>query len=73
MAKQPKSEQSEENTTQYVDFLFETAKILPPTANDLRTLMKGFIQSVLEIPRAELPSLNMRSRFKMEDAVKCVQ
>lgn len=73
MAKQPKTEQSEENTTQYVDFLFETAKILPATANTLRTLMKTFIQSVLDIPRTELPSLNMRSRFKLEDAIKCVQ
>jgi hypothetical protein len=73
MAKQPKTDQTEENTTQYVDFLFETAKVLPTTANDLRTLMKTFIQSVLDIPRNELPSLNMRSRFKLEDAIKCVQ
>lgn len=73
MAKQPKTDQTEENTTQYVDFLFETAKVLPTTANDLRTLMKTFIQSVLDIPRTELPSLNMRSRFKLEDAIKCVQ
>lgn len=73
MAKQPKTEQSEENTTQYVDFLFETAKILPDTAKDLRVLMKTFIESVLGIPRPELPSLNMRSRFKIEDALKCVQ
>ena len=73
MAKQPKTEQSEENTTQYVDFLFETSKILPSTAKDLRTVMKTFIQTVLEIPRSELPSLNMRSRFKLEDAMKCVQ
>jgi hypothetical protein len=73
MAKQPKTEQSEENTTQYVDFLFETAKILPNSAKDMRTLMKTFIQSVLDIPKAELPSLNMRSRFKLEDALKCVQ
>jgi hypothetical protein len=73
MAKQPKTEQSEENTTQYVDFLFETAKILPDTAKDLRVLMKTFIESVLAIPRPELPSLNMRSRFKIEDALKCVQ
>lgn len=73
MAKQEKSEQSEENTTQYVDFLFETAKILPATAAELRTLMRTFIQSVLDIPRSDLPSLNMRSRFKLEDAVKCVQ
>jgi len=73
MAKQPKTEQSEENTTQYVDFLFETTKILPDTAKELRILMKTFIQSVLDIPRPELPSLNMRSRFKIEDALKCVQ
>jgi len=73
MAKQPKTEQSEENTTQYVDFLFETAKMLPSNAKALRILMKTFIQSVLDIPRIELPSLNMRSRFKLEDAIKCVQ
>jgi hypothetical protein len=73
MAKQPKTEQSEENTTQYVDFLFETAKILPTSAKELRTLMRGFLNSVLSIPRTDLPSLNMRSRFKLEDAVKCVQ
>jgi hypothetical protein len=73
MAKQPKTEQSEENTTQYVDFLFETAKILPSSAKDLRVLMNTFIRSVLDIPRSELPSLNMRSRFKIEDALKCVQ
>jgi hypothetical protein len=73
MAKQPKTEQSEENTTQYVDFLFETAKILPASAKSLRALMNLFIQTVLDIPRIELPSLNMRSRFKLEDAIKCVQ
>jgi hypothetical protein len=73
MAKQEKTEQSEENTTQYVDFLFETAKILPTTAKNLRVLMAGFIKSVLDIPRTELPSLNMRSRFKLEDGIKCVQ
>jgi hypothetical protein len=73
MAKQEKSEHTEENTTQYVDFLFETAKILPASAKELRVLMHGFIDSVLQIPRAELPSLNMRSRFKLEDAIKCVQ
>jgi hypothetical protein len=73
MAKQEKTEQTEENTTQYVDFLFETAKSLPPSAKNLRLLMHEFIQSVLQITRTELPSLNMRSRFKLEDAIKCVQ
>jgi len=73
MAKQPKEEQNEENVTQYIDFLFETAKILPPTAVGLRGLMHGIIQSILEISRTDLPSLNMRSRFKLEDTLKCVQ
>jgi len=73
MAKQPKEEQNEENVTQYIDFLFETAKILPPTAVGLRSLMHGIIQSILEISRSDLPSLNMRSRFKLEDTLKCVQ
>lgn len=72
-ARHEKSEQSEENTTQYVDFLFETAKVLPSSAKELRTLLSGFIRSVLDIPRDEVPGLNMRSRFKLEDAIKCVQ
>lgn len=68
-----KTEQSEENTTQYVDFLFETAKILPSSAKDLRSILSSFVQSLLQIPRDKLPGLNMRSRFKLEDAIKCVQ
>jgi hypothetical protein len=72
MAQQAKTEQSEENTTQYVDFLFETAKILP-LSSSLRGLLQTFIKRTLDIPRANLPSLNMRSRFKMEDTLKCVQ
>jgi hypothetical protein len=71
-AKHEKTEQSEENTTQYVDFMFETAKILPSSSALLRSLLKSSIKSVLEVPRPELPSLSMRSRFKLEDALKCV-
>lgn len=73
VARQPKSSQSEENTTHLVDFLFECCKVLPKDCavkkivHDNGTLILGF-------PRADLPSLCMRSRFKTEDAIKmCVQ
>jgi hypothetical protein len=70
---QAKTEKSEENITQYADFLFEIAKLLPKTAVELRGLIQSRVNAVLKRPRAELPSLNMRSRFKLEDAFKCVQ
>jgi hypothetical protein len=70
---QPKSEQSEENVTQFADFLFEIAKLLKPTAVELRGLILSSVDTILKRPRPELPSLNMRSRFKLEDAMKCVK
>jgi hypothetical protein len=73
IAKQPKSEQTEENVTQYVDFLFESSKVLPATSTVLKQLIQKAIQEILEIPRPELSSLSMRSRFRLEDVLKCVQ
>jgi hypothetical protein len=70
---QPKSERSEENVTQFADFLYEIARILKPSAIELRGLIDSSVSSVLARPRPELPSLNMRSRFKLEDTVKCVK
>jgi hypothetical protein len=70
---QQKSEQSEENVTQFADFLFEIAKLLMPTAIELRGLILSSVETILKRPRPELPSLNMRSRFKLEDAAKCVK
>jgi phosphoribosyl-ATP pyrophosphohydrolase len=70
---EPKSGQSEENTTQFADFLFEIAKLLKPQAIELRGLISTKLDEILKRPRDSLPSLNMRSRFKLEDAVKCVQ
>ena len=70
---QTKTEKSEENVTQYADFLFEIAKLLPKTAVELRGLIQSRVTAVLKRPKAELPSLNMRSRFKLEDTFKCVQ
>jgi len=71
-AKQPRSDQTEENTTQYVDFLFESAKVLPPSAKILKETIKTGLVELLGLPRPELPSLCMRSRFRMEDTLKCV-
>jgi len=68
-----KSSQTEENVTQFADFLFEIAKLLKPTAVELRGLMLTRVSEFLARPRSELPSLNMRSRFKLEDTVKCVK
>lgn len=73
LSKQPKSEQTDENTTLYVDFLYETSKILPKSATTLKTLIKDALTTILAVPRPELPSLCMRSRFRLEDTLKCVQ
>jgi len=68
-----KTPQSEENTTQFADFLFEISKILKPTAVELRGLISIKIDEILKRPRDTVPSLNLRSRFKLEDTLKCVQ
>lgn len=73
VSKQPKSEQTEENANQFVDFLFESSKILPTSAITLRSIIKVSLADFLAIPRPDLPSLGMRSRFRLEDTLKCVQ
>lgn len=73
LTKKPKTETSEETTTHLVDFIFESSKILPSTHKDLRDLISVRISDILKMPRSEVPSLCMRSRFKLEDALKCVQ
>jgi hypothetical protein len=73
LTKKPKTETSEEATTHLVDFIFESSKILPSTQTDLRVLISSRISDILKIPRPDVPSLCMRSRFKLEDALKCVQ
>ena len=71
-ATQAKTEKLEENITQYADFLYEIAKLLPLTAVEMRGLIETRVGALLAKPRTELPALNMRSRFKLEDAQKCV-
>jgi hypothetical protein len=72
-AKQAKCQQTEENTTQYVDFLYESSKVLPKTANELKQLISSRLIPFLAVPRTEVPNLCMRSRFRLEDTLKCVQ
>jgi hypothetical protein len=72
-ARKPNTTQSEEAVTQYADFLFETGKLLPATSTHLRSIILDSVKKILEVSRVDIPSLSMRSRFKLEDTVKCVQ
>jgi hypothetical protein len=57
----PKNPALEEHVDALVRFLFAVSTKLP-IANELK--------AVLAIPRADVPSLTMKNRFKLEDAVK---
>lgn len=70
IAKYPASERTTENTTQFVEFLFECSKT---AKGGLKECLKTEVQTLLKIPKAELPSLNMRCRFKLEDALKLLE
>jgi hypothetical protein len=72
-AVQDKTDKLEEIVTQYADFLFEIAKLLPPTAVEMRGLIQTRTGSLLSMPRTSVPAINMRTRFKLEDTQKCVQ
>lgn len=67
IVREQSTEKTLENVGQFVEFIFETSK------NIKGSLKRGLCESVealLAIPRKDLPSLNMRSRFKLEDAFK---
>ena len=67
VAKQKSTEQTIENTTHFVDFVFELSK---KVKGSLKEQLKTSVQEFLALPRTDLPSLNMRCRFKLEDAFK---
>jgi len=73
VARKPRTDNTEETVTQYADFLFETAKLLPTSSTILRSTISDSIKELLAVNKSELPSLNKRSQFKLEDTVKCVQ
>jgi hypothetical protein len=64
-----KSPQTEENIHQCAVFLFETLKIIPAKNTTCRTLLKN---SIREILASKPPTLNMKTKFKLEDALKLV-
>ena len=72
IARQSKDSQTEENTNQYVDFLFESSKKLRPDSISIKQFLKTSLEEFIKIPRSEIPSLSMRSKFRIEDILKCV-
>lgn len=54
-----------ETTEQHVDALAKFVFILAG-----KVAVKSILEPILKIPRPEVPSLNMKSRFKLEDAMK---
>jgi hypothetical protein len=71
VARQPRSAQTEENVGQYAMFLYESAKL--SKTSSIRNFIAESLRSILAIDKSVLPSLNMRCRFKLEDAFKLVQ
>lgn len=57
----PKTNASEEHVDALVRFLFAVASKMP---------LRALIAPVLAVPKAETPSLNFKSRFKLDDAAK---
>ena len=72
IARQPRSAQTEENVGQFAVFLFETAKLAKESLV-LTKFLRDSIGVVLRTDKVSLPSLNMKSRFKLEDAFKLTQ
>lgn len=57
----PKTNASEEHVDALVRFLFAVATKIP---------LRGLIAPLLAVPKTETPSLNFKSRFKLDDAAK---
>jgi hypothetical protein len=70
-ARQTSTEQTSENTTQFVEFIFETSKKLK---GNLKDQLKSSIEEIFKVPKEEFkatyPSINMKTKFKLEDALK---
>jgi hypothetical protein len=70
-ARQKVSEQTTENTTQFVEFIFEISK---KVKGELKEELKTAIDEIFKTPKEEFkatfPSINMKTKFKLEDALK---
>lgn len=79
IAIQPKTPQSEENVWQFIVFIFETIKLsneitqLTSKEFPFKVFLSDKISDILKKDKKELTSLNMKSRFKLEDAFKLTQ
>jgi hypothetical protein len=60
-SKATKTSANEEHVDALVRFLFAVASKVP---------LRGSIARILAVPKTDTPSLNMKSRFKLEDAAK---
>jgi hypothetical protein len=58
----PKTAMKEEHVDALVRFVFAMASKMPD--------IKNAIRAILAVPKADAPCLNMKSRFKLEDALK---
>ena len=73
VAKMEKSPQTEENMSQLSEFLFQVSSNLNADMKDLKLVIYTAVEAILKIPRSELPSMTMRTKFKLEDILKkCV-
>lgn len=70
IAKEPSTSHTIENTTQFVEFVFECSK---KAKGEFKEYLKTSVQDLLNIPKVELPSLNMRCKFKLDDALKLLE
>lgn len=70
-ARQKSSEQTTENTTQFVEFIFEISK---KVKGSLKDEMKTSISEIFKVPKDDFkttfPSINMKAKFRLEDALK---
>ena len=66
-ARQPQNNQIVENVKAFSIFLFESSKILKGSIKDY---LKESISGLITVPKEEVPSLNMFSRIKLENALK---
>jgi hypothetical protein len=66
-AQQPQTNQTVENVKLFSVFLFESSKILKGTIKDY---LKESITGLIGLPKEQVPSLNMFSRIKLENALK---
>lgn len=60
--RRPKTDANEENVDSFVRFIFAVVSKVPS--------LKDSVRVILKIAKAETPSLNMKSRFKLEDSLK---